>query len=433
MTKTNSPFAAKSVEAIRATAKRQEIPDPGLRGFYLIVQPLPGGAKSWAVRYKGKPKYTIGSAAIWTLADARKEAGRIMRAYDEGRDPRAAKKEAASDDNLVENVLGEFVKRHVKIKNRASTAREQQRFIDNELLPRWKGRPINAIAKRDIVKMLNEIVDRGAPQSALRVKALVSKFFAWCVGTDRIDASPCTSIELPAVITKRKRVLSPEEIRLVWKGAEIIGWPFGPLTQLLLLTGQRREEVGGASWAEFDLNAKQPVWTIPEQRAKNGNANVVALAPAALAILASLPRIAGKCDLVLTTNGEKSISGYSRGKRRLDEAMLAVARREACERGDDPNKVAIPEWTLHDLRRTLATLGGDIGILPHTIEAILNHARVGISAHYNHARYEAEKRTSLIKWARHIETIIASEPGLNVVPLKKYRKGCLQASGECEG
>jgi integrase len=184
--------------------------------------------------------------------------------------------------------------------------------------------------------------------------------------------------------------------------------------------------VGGASWAEFDLNAKQPVWTVPEQRAKNGNANVVALAPAALAILASLPRIAGKSDLVLTTNGEKSISGYSRGKRRLDEAMLAVARREACERGDDPNKVAaIPEWTLHDLRRTLATLGGDIGILPHTIEAILNHARVGISAHYNHARYEAEKRTSLIKWARHIETIIASEPGLNVVPLKKIPQGML--------
>lgn len=414
MTKVKSPFTAKSVEAIKATNKRQEIPDPGLKGFYLIVQPLPGGAKSWAVRYKGKPKYTIGSVAIWTLADARKEAGRVMRACDEGRDPHAAKKEAANDDNLVENVLAEFVKRHVKIKNRASTAREQQRFIDNELLLRWKGRRINSITKRDIVKMLNEIVDRGAPQSALRVKALVSKFFAWCVGTDRLDASPCTGIEPPAVVTKRKRVLSPDEIRLVWKGADIIGWPFGPLAKLLLLTGQRREEVAGASWAEFALDATQPVWTIPEHRAKNGNANVVALAPAALAVLASLPRVAGKGDLVLTTNGETSISGYSRGKRRLDEAMLAVARKEACERGDDPNKVAIPEWTLHDLRRTFATLGGDIGILPHTIEAILNHARVGISAHYNHARYEAEKRSSLLQWARQIEMIVEANLGSNV-------------------
>ncbi|MER9965576.1 integrase arm-type DNA-binding domain-containing protein [Mesorhizobium sp. M0060] len=416
-------FTVKFIETIKPTDKRQEIPDGGLPGLYLIVQP--SGKMSWAVRYRfgGKMlKYTIGSYPAFGLADARKEAGKILRAASEGRDPQAEKKQAktaqATGDDLFENVIAEFIKRHVKKKNRDSTAKDQQRFIDNELLPRWKGRRIGAITKRDVNAMLNEVVDRGAPQSANRVLALVRKFFNWCVGTEWLDASPCTGIPTPAPITKRKRVLSPDEIRLVWKGAEAIGWPFGPLTQLLLLTGQRREEVAGASWREFDLDAKQPAWTIPEQRAKNGNSNIVALAPAALAVLASLPRIGGKGDLVLTTNGETSISGYSRGKRRLDEAMLAAARKEAEERGDDPGKVAIPEWTLHDLRRTLATRGGDLGVLPHTIEAILNHARVGVSAHYNHARYEAEKRAALIRWAAYVERLVAGKAGLKCRPVQ---------------
>src|SRR5262245_13962136 len=178
----------------------------------------------------------------------------------EGRDPGAEKKATASGNNLVENALAEFVKRHVSKKNRDSTAKDQQRFIDKELLPRWKGRRIDTITKRDIVRMLNEIVDRGAPQSALRVRALVSKFFSWCVGTDRLDASPCVGIEAPAAITKRDRVLSPEELRLVWMAAEKIGWPFGAMTKLLLLTAQRRDEVASACWSEFDLGVVRPKW-----------------------------------------------------------------------------------------------------------------------------------------------------------------------------
>jgi len=427
MTKVKSAFTAKGIEAVKATDKRQEIPDPGFKGFYLIVQPLPGGARSWAVRHKGRPKYTIGAVGAWSLKDARKEAGRIMRAYDEGRDPRAEKKELLSDDNLIENVLAQFVKRHVKRKNRDSTAQAQQRYIDKELIPRWKGKHVAAIRRRDIVTVLDDVVESGRPQAAVRLLALTRKFFNWAVGTGWLDASPCVGVPVPAPLVKRKRVLSDSELRLVWKGAEAIGWPFGPLVQLLMLTGQRREEVAAASWSEFNMTGTEPFWTIPAGRAKNGNEQQVALAPTTLSILNNLPSIQGGGDFILSTNGNTSISGYSRGKRRLDEKIMEVARDEARERGDDPEEVKLEPFTLHDLRRTLATRLGDLGVAPHTVEAILNHARVGIAATYNHARYEKEKREALILWERHIKMIIAVEPGSNVISLGKFT---LRETGE---
>ncbi|EGE59347.1 UNVERIFIED_ORG: integrase [Rhizobium esperanzae] len=427
MTKARSAFTTKWVEAVAATDKRQEIPDPSLKGFYLIIQPLPGGGKSWAVRYKGKPKFTIGSVGAWKLADARKEAGRIMRAYDEGGDPRAEKKELLSDDNLIENVLAQFVKRHVKRKNRDSTAQAQQRYIDKELIPRWKGKHVAAIRRRDIVTMLDDVVESGRPQAAVRLLALTRKFFNWAVGTGWLDASPCVGVPVPAPVVKRKRVLSDSELRWVWKGAEAIGWPFGPMVQLLILTGQRREEVAAASWPEFDLIGKEPGWTIPGGRAKNGNEQVVALAPTAVSILTSLPKVLGQSDFILSTNGDTSISGYSRGKRRLDEAMMKIARSEAEESGNDPDEVKLEPFTLHDLRRTLATRLGDLGVAPHTVEAILNHARVGVAAHYNHARYEKEKREALLRWERHIKKIISAGPVSNVI---SFGKVSLRESGE---
>ncbi|MGR9154842.1 tyrosine-type recombinase/integrase [Rhizobium leguminosarum] len=419
MTKVKSAFTAKGIESITATDKRQEIPDPSLRGFYLIVQPLPGGAKSWAVRYRGKPKYTIGAVGAWALKDARKEAGRIMRAYDEGRDPRAEKRELLSDDNLIENVLAQFVKRHVKRKNRDSTAQAQQRYIDKELVPRWKGKHVATIRRRDIVTMLDDVVESGRPQAAVRLLALTRKFFNWAVGTGWLDASPCVGVPVPAPLVKRKRVLSDSELRLVWKGAEAIGWPFGPMVQLLMLTGQRREEVAAASWSEFDLTGTEPFWTIPAGRAKNGNEQQVALAPTAVSILTNLPKVLGQGDFILSTNGDTSISGYSRGKRRLDEAMMEIAGSEAEESGYDPKEVKLEPFTLHDLRRTLATRLGDLGVAPHTVEAILNHARVGVASHYNHARYEKEKREALLRWERHIKKIISARPDSNVVSFSK--------------
>ncbi|PKA39649.1 integrase [Rhizobium sullae] len=422
MAKVKSAFTAKMVEAVQATDKRQEIPDPSLKGFYLIVQPRPGGAKSFAVRYKGRGKFTIGSVGAWSLADARKEAGRIMRSYDEGRDPRAEKKEANSDDNLTENVLDEFLKRHVKVKNGAYTAYDVENTIKREIKPKLKGKLITAIRRREIVNLLDDMVDRGVPTMAVRTFALLKKFFNWCIERGILEVSPMGGLKPPASVATRDRVLSDGELRWAWLAAEEIGWPFGPLFKLLMVTAQRKEEVAGASRPEFELKRKDPIWIIPPERAKNRREHLVPMTPLAISLIEALPAI-NESALLFTTNGETTVSGFSRAKERLDEAMLNIARKEANERGDDPGKVKIEPWVLHDFRRTAASGMAALGVAPHVVEAVLNHKSgtiKGVAAVYNRYDYATGKERALSRWARHVERLIAEKnPDSNVVTFKK--------------
>lgn len=421
MTKAKSAFTAKWIDSVEATDKRQEISDPGLRGLYLIVQPRPGGAKSWAVRYKGNSKYTIGSVAVWKLADARKEAGRIMRAYDEGRDPRAERKETQSDENLVENVLDKFLARHVQAKNKSRTARDVENTVNREVRPKWKGRLISAIRRRDVIELLDGMVDRGVPAMANSTYRLLRKFFNWCVERDILEASPMRKLKAPAASVSRDRVLGTHELRWAWLAAEEIGWPFGPLFKLLMVTAQRREEVAGASRPEFNLEGKEPTWLIPPARAKNGREHLVPVTPLAVTLIEALPVI-DESELLFTTNGETTVGGFSKAKERLDAAMLKIARKEAEERGDDPEEVKIEPWVLHDFRRTAASGMAALGVQPHVIEAVLNHKSGtirGVAAVYNRYDYDQEKKRALARWERRIKTIIATAPGSNVIQFSK--------------
>ena len=218
---------------------------------------------------------TIGAYPLFGLAAARQAAGSALRAVADGRDP-AAEREARKRAKpaaivTVESAFDDFVKRHSKVKNRESTIRENERFIANEIRPAWRGRDIQSISRQDVVSLLDALLDRGVPHSANRVHALIRKAFNWFVERGVVSASPCDGVKAPAGVVSRDRVLSISELKLVWRASEVVGWPFGPLVRLLLLTGQRRDEVAAASWAEFDLDAKEPTWTIPKERAKNGN------------------------------------------------------------------------------------------------------------------------------------------------------------------
>ncbi|AWI58993.1 tyrosine-type recombinase/integrase [Sinorhizobium fredii] len=427
-------LTAKAIEAMKPASVRREIPDGGMPSLYLVIQPkrerdgkeLPP-SMSWAVRYRfdGKPKkLTIGAYPAFGLADARKAAGVALRAVSEGRDPTAekklAKEERASDQDDVDKILDDFLARHVDVKNRESSAKESRRLIDVELRPRWKERKIQTITRREIINLLDEIVDRGAATTANRVHALVRKFFNWAIERDIISASPVANVKAPSPEISRDRVLSHDEIRLVWKASEKIGWPFGPMLKLLLLTGQRRDEVAAAARPEFDLSEKA-LWTIPKERAKNGVAHAVPLAPAALDLIKALPVVDGKAKLLLSTTGETPISGFSRAKESLDAAMLEIAREEASERGDDLEDVTVSPWRLHDLRRTCASGMASLGQPVHVVEAVLNHKSgtiKGVAAVYNRYDYADEKRRALCAWASLVESITREgQPG-NVVSIK---------------
>ncbi len=189
------PFTVKSIEAIKPDASRKEIPDGGLQGLYLIVQPT--GVKSWAVRYRhaGKPrKMTLGGFPAISLGDAREKARNALRMVSEGRDPATEQAEQETRRpahmDLMPALLDEFVTRHVAVKNRPSYVRETKRIIETTLKPKWKQKLVKTVTKRDVLRLLDEIVDRGSPIMANRVRALLSKFFAWAMERDIVDASP---------------------------------------------------------------------------------------------------------------------------------------------------------------------------------------------------------------------------------------------------
>jgi integrase len=386
----------RSVEAMKPRPVRQEIPDSFLPGLYLVVQP--SGGKGWAVRYRhqGVPrKLTLGSHPALGLKDARELGAKALRAVAEGRDPareKIAARTAKADS--VERVVEEFLERHVKRSNRPRTAQETERLLRQHVLPRWRGRMVHDITRRDVLDVLDRVVDGGAPIAANRVFAAIRKFFNWCVARDIIAASPCAGVKPPTAERARDRVLSDDELRLVWQAADKIGGTFGPLVKLLALLGQRRDEVARMRHAELDLKSR--LWTLAPARVKNNQPHEVPLSTAALAVLESIPRVAGS-PFVLTNGGAAPASGYSKGKRRIDALLPAD----------------MPPWRLHDLRRTCASGLARLGINLPTIEKALNHTShsfAGIVRVYQKHSFADEKRQALEAWGRHIGSLISGKP-----------------------
>jgi integrase len=393
----------RSVETMKPKAVRQEIPDSLLPGLYLIQQP--SGAKGWAVRYRhqGVPrKLTLGSYPALGLQDARKLGAKALRAVAEGRDPGREKIQArAAKADSIDRVVEEFLERHVKRSNRPRTAQETERLLRQHVLPRWRGRMVHEVTRRDVLDILDRVVDAGAPIAANRVLAAVRKFFNWCIARDIIAVSPCAGVKPPSQEAARDRTLTDEELRLVWQAADKMGGTFGPLVKLLALTGQRRDEIARMRWEEI----KDRVLVLPAERTKNGQPHEVPLSNAALAVLNSIPRVQGS-RFVLTTNGGVSpASGYSKNKRRFDALLPAD----------------MPSWRLHDLRRSCASGLARLGVNLPVIEKCLNHASgsfAGIVGVYQRHSFADEKRAALEGWGQHIDALTSGKPASKVVRLR---------------
>jgi integrase len=389
-------LTVKNVEAMRSSADRREIPDGHMPGLYLVVQP--SGAKSWAVRYRHQGvsrKHTFGTYPAIDLKAARQLGAKALRAVAEGRDPGREKILArAAKADSVEHTVEEFLERHVRRSTRPRTAREYERLLRQHVLPRWRGRMVHEITRRDVLNVLEHVVDRGAPIAANRTFAVIRKLFNWCVARDIIATSPCTGVEAPTAERSRDRVLDDAELRFVWGAASKIGYPFGPLVQMLTLTGQRRDEVAKMRWEEIDFEKR--LWTLPRERVKADRLHEVPLNDGALDVLNAVPRHAGS-PFVFTINGAAAVSGYSKAKRRLDALLPA----------------GMPAWRLHDLRRTCATGLAKLGVPVHVTEAVLNHKSgkiSGIAAVYNRHDYKDEKTQALDAWGRHLDTLITGKP-----------------------
>jgi hypothetical protein len=268
-------FTAISVEKAKPDpVRRVEIPDGGLQGLYLVIQP--SGAKAWALRYRfaGKPaKLTLGRWPVMTLADARAAAADALGKIEAGQNPavekkatKAAKLDAAlSERDLVKTLLGQFQKRHLA---KLKSGDQAWQFLDRFVIPSWGDRDIQTITKRDLIDLLDEIADSGRMVTANRVLAHTRKFLNWCVERDVLGSSPATGVKPPAKEESRDRVLTDQEIRWFWQACNDLGQPWGPMAQMLLLTGQRLGEVAQMTEAEIT----GAVWHLSSNRTKNKRA-----------------------------------------------------------------------------------------------------------------------------------------------------------------
>jgi integrase len=408
-----SKLTAIAVEKARSDGNRREIPDGLLRGLYLIVQP--SGMRSWAVRYRSPVdqrtrKYTIGKYPAIDLATARELGSLALRAVAEGRDPGAekihARVEARRGNGAAATVsqhFDKFLERHAKRNTRESSWKEAERLFRKEIEPSWASRSLATIRKADVIELLDSIVDRGAPVLANRVFALIRKFFNWCVERDQLQHSPCQGVRAPALEKSRERTLSDEELRIIWSECEKLKFPFGPLFQLLILTGQRVGEVAGMSKKELSPDT----WTISSARAKNGRQHVVPLSSMALKVISELPMVdpqKNKKELIFTSKGETPVSGEAKAK-----ARVAVVLKERLEDAEP--------WTLHDIRRTVASGLQRLGFSVEVVEAVLNHKSGtvrGVAAIYARHDYAREKRDALAAWGQHVERVVSGRS--NVVP-----------------
>jgi integrase len=390
-------LTARAVEAAKAAAERQEIADGYLRNLYLVVQ-AKTGAKSWCVRYRyhgQSRKLTLGSFPAIDLKAARELGAKALRTVAEGGDPAREKVLARiTEPDTIEAVAAQFIERHCQRVNRPKTIYETERLLNRHVLPRWRGRPIASITRRDVLAVLDRVIDSGAPIEANRVLASVRKMFNWALSRDIIAASPCAGVKPPAAEQSRDRVLSDDELRNVWQASSAVGWPLGSIVQMLILAGQRRDEVGRMAWSEVDLKAR--LWTLPRERVKTNQTHEVPLSDAAVAVLKAVPRIAGS-SFVFTTDGVTVFSGFSKSKRRLD-ALL-------------PKTMA--PWRLHDLRRSAASGLARLGIGLPVIEKILNHSSgsfAGVVGIYQRHSFADEKRKALDAWGDFVSELVSDKP-----------------------
>jgi integrase len=397
-----------AIQNLKPGPARREIPDPGARGLYVIVQP--SGHKSFAVRYRfdGRPKKL--SLGDIPLSKARKAAAAALDDVKEGRDPIAAKQEAKAERRTVEANTFRFVAErfmtmragmrrdgdNVTFRGNIRTAPRQLRDLERAIFPKLGHRPVIEIKRSEIVALLDQIEMESGPVAADRALGLVRAILNWWASRSD-DFIPPIVKGMARTSTKeraRSRILTDHEIRAIFNSKEPGAFP--ALCRFLLLVGARRAEAANMTFEEIDGNN----WNLPASRNKLKLDGLTRpLSAAALAVIESQRREG--CPFVFS-KARKPISTFSRDKKAFDEATGTAG------------------WRVHDLRRTSRSLLSRAGVDADIGERCLGHALPGVRGTYDRHDYQSEMKRAYDALAALI-TQIAKPPEGNVTPLRKKK------------
>jgi integrase len=382
------------------------------KGSFVLVTRYPGSSNPAPRR--------IGDYPVMSLAEAREVAREWRRDIAKGIDPKEKAAEAGREkQRLRANTFGAafatFAEDHLKTLRTGAVVEAQVR---KHVFPTLENRPMREIKRAEISALIKQL-KKNAPVGANRILAYVKKFFLWAIENDLVDDSPAASIKRPTSEKDRgrDRVLNDWEIRAFWLSCGEMG-AFGRAFRFMLATGQRRSEVGAATWSQIDKG--EASWTLGKARTKAKRLHDVPLSALSLSIIDDCPKLG---DFVFASgrtgnahegrdSGPVALAGWSKAKERLDELMLKHLK----DGEEEPE-----EWRLHDLRRTAATHMAKLGVDRLVISKILNHAEGGVTKTYDRHRYDVEKRAALDRWALHLQAIVDGKTGGNVVQFASVR------------
>ena len=401
--------AAKPRHNSAGDAVRAEYPDAACPGLHLVVQPT--GTRSWAFRFRRRTdrknvKLTLGKAGDGglSLAAARHAAAAHRHRLEQGAvlvtPVTAVTPQSVRTGDKVETAVASFLELHVRRKNRISTARVTENIFNRIIVPAWRDRTIDSIRRRDIIDLVEDVAASGRGYHANRTCAVLSKFFAWLVARDALTFSPVTGVERPHKEKIRSRVLTDDELRVLWLACGHEG-ASGEAIRLMTLTGARRGEVGEMSRREVDQDHQ--LWNLPAERTKNGRPHTIPLSTQAWTLIEARPRFAG-CDFVFTIDGKRAVNNWDEVKHRISAKAGITAS----------------SWRLHDLRRTCASGMQKLGISVPVVEKALNHVSGtfrGIVGVYQQHDYADEVAIALQRWADRVDEIVGGKPA-KVVKLR---------------
>jgi integrase len=383
------------------------ITDKGTKSFVLVAR-FPGS--------NNPTRRSLGEYGALSLEGARSKARKWIELLHRGIDPRdEVERQQLAEQRKRANAFAAVAEDFIRDKLPGERkGREVERNIRNEFVAVWGKRAIAEITDLDVLAVI-KAKKATAPVQARNLLGVAKRLFSWAVDQRcyGLSGSPCVQIKPLAIVGERttsNRVLDDDEIFALWRAAQRMGYPYGHVYQLLLLTGLRLNEVADASGPEF--NPREGIWTIPAERMKGKNSrarpHAVPLIPDIVAILDALPKFNRGKFLFSSTFGEKAIWMTDRVKVRLDKRMARTLRALARKRGEEPPE--LKPWTNHDIRRSVRTRLSRLKISEEAREAVLAHVRPGIKGVYDAHDYLAEKREALELWAARLRSIVQPPP-----------------------